>query len=113
VGIAQPEVPGALLDALRDADATVRRAAATALGSLMVAQPEVLDALLGALTDPVKDVRQAVIQTLTRLPVDRLAIGQRVLEKLTSYEVITSNQFTADPIVDELFASLQRIVGAV
>ncbi len=58
-------------------------------------------------------MRQAVTHTLTRLPVDRLAIGQRIVEKLTSYEAITSNQFTTDPVVDELFAALQQIVGAV
>ncbi len=113
LGMAQPEVLDALLNALRDADAATRRAAAMVLGELGVAKPKVLDALLGALSDPVKEVRQVATHALTRLPVERLAIGQRILEQLISYDVVTSNQFTADPVVDELFAALQQIVGAV
>lgn len=109
LGMAQPEV----LDALRDANAATRQAAAMALGELGVAKPEVLDALLGALSDPVKEVRQAATHALTRLPVERLAIGQRILEQLISYDAVTSNQFTADPVVDELCVALQEIAGAV
>ena len=61
----------ALLAALADPVADVRRSAALALSEASGSDPAVVTALLAALTDPADDVREFAAQTLTNIPIAR------------------------------------------
>jgi HEAT repeat protein len=76
------EAAAAVLEALRDADADVRRSAAEALGGLKADTPAVVSGLLEALRDADADVRRSAAEALGELKAGTPAVVSGLLEAL-------------------------------